>query len=89
MIETLPWEEVAGNPDKYIQLAEEKEADMQRDLYKLRQELRLLRNVKKQKEITDEWRASGIPDQRQPETGPEEPEAPGAGGYQPRRASCD
>ncbi|MDX3245989.1 hypothetical protein [Streptomyces sp. ME18-1-4] len=39
MIETLPWEEVAGNPDKYIQLLEEKEVELQRDTFKVRQEL--------------------------------------------------
>ena len=43
MIETLPWEEVAGNPDKYIQLLEEKELELQRDTFKVRQELRLVR----------------------------------------------
>ncbi|WP_406406522.1 hypothetical protein [Streptomyces sp. NBC_01643] len=82
MIETVPWEEVAANPDKYVQLAEEKEAEMQRDIYKLRQELRLLRTMKKQKEIVDEWRESGIPEQRQPETG-DDAEATASGGSQP------
>ncbi|MFF7601071.1 hypothetical protein [Streptomyces mirabilis] len=83
MIETLPWEEVAGNPDKYIQLLEEKEVELQRDLYKVRQELRLVRQVQKQMQIANEWRATGIPEQRQPETDSDNAETtPAASGFQ-------
>lgn len=78
MIETLPWEEVAGNPDKYIQLLEEKEVELQRDTFKVRQELRLVRSVKKQMQIADEWRTSGIPEQRQPDTDSEDAETTAA-----------
>ncbi|MFG2027182.1 hypothetical protein [Streptomyces sp. NPDC048825] len=74
MIENLPWEEVAGNPDKYIQLLEEKDVELQRESFKVRQELRLVRQVKKQMQIADEWRSSGIPDQRQPHTDSEKAE---------------
>lgn len=74
MIETLPWEEVAGNPDKYIQLLEEKEVELPREMFKVRQELRLVRHVQKQMQIADEWRSSGIPEQRQSDTDSEESE---------------
>lgn len=83
MIETLPWEEVAGNPDKYIQLLDERETELQRDLFKVRQELKVVRLMKKQKELTDEWRTSGIPDQRKTEAPSDDGEATGASGYQP------
>ena len=78
MIETIPWEEVAGNPDKYILLLEEKEVELQRDTFKVRQELRLVRSVKKQMQIADEWRMSGIPEQRQPDTDSEDAETTAA-----------
>ncbi|MFJ6897076.1 hypothetical protein [Streptomyces hokutonensis] len=77
MIETLPWEEVAGNPDKYIQLLEEG-VELQRDTFKVRQELRLVRQVKKQMQIADEWRTTGIPEQRQPDTDSEDDETTAA-----------
>lgn len=83
MIGTLPWEEVAGNPDKYIQLLEERETELQRDLFKVRQELKVVRLMKKQKELTHEWRMSGIPDQRKAEAPSDEGETTVAGGYQP------
>ena len=83
MIETLPWEEVAGNPDKYIQLLEEKELELQRDTFKVRQELRLVRQVKKQMQIAEEWRTSGIPEQRQADADSEDTETTTvAGGFQ-------
>ena len=83
MIETLPWEEVAGNPDKYIQLLEEKELELQRDTFKVRQELRLVRQAKKQMQIAEEWRTSGIPEQRQADIDSEDTETTTvAGGFQ-------
>ncbi|WP_406393675.1 hypothetical protein OG806_24680 [Streptomyces sp. NBC_00882] len=83
MIETLPWEEVAGNPDKYIRLLEEKEFELQRETYKVRQELRLVRHVQKQMQIADEWRASGIPEQRQSDSESEDAEpTTAASGFQ-------
>ena len=83
MIETLLWEEVAGNPDKYIQLLKEKEVELQRDTFKVRQELRLARQVKKQMQIADEWRTSGIPEQRLSETDTVDAEpATATGGFQ-------
>lgn len=66
MIEDLPWEEFAGDPDTYIEKLEEKEDGLQKDLYKVRQELRLMRQLKKHKDTAEEWRRNGIPDQRQP-----------------------
>ncbi|MEU0407931.1 hypothetical protein ABZ307_08895 [Streptomyces griseorubiginosus] len=66
MIEDLPWEEFAGDPDTHIEKLEEKEEDLQKDLYKVRQELRLARQLKKHKDTAEEWRRHGIPDQRQP-----------------------
>ncbi|MGI3202944.1 hypothetical protein ACRJ4W_40555 [Streptomyces sp. GLT-R25] len=65
MIEDLPWEAFAGDPDTYVEKLEEKEEDLQKDIYKVRQELRLMRQLKKHKDIAEEWRRSGIPDQRQ------------------------
>jgi hypothetical protein len=65
MIEDLPWEEFAGDPDTYVERLEEKEEGLQKDIYKVRQELRLVRQLKKHKEIAEEWRRSGIPEQRQ------------------------
>ncbi|MER5911885.1 hypothetical protein ABT124_15595 [Streptomyces sp. NPDC001982] len=67
MIENLPWEEYAANPDKYVKMLEEQEEESQRDLYKVRQELRLVRQIKKQKDTAEEWRAHGVPDQRRPD----------------------
>lgn len=46
MIETLSWEEMSGNPDKYIQLAEERKEMLQRDAHKVRVELAYLRRLK-------------------------------------------
>lgn len=88
MIETLTWGELSSNPDKYIKLAEEMEAEMQRDSYKLRKVLRYLRNLKKQKDIAESWETSGIPDQRQPKAPREQAEASAAGGPQPPPARC-
>lgn len=82
MIETLPWEEISGNPDKYIQLAEERKERLQRDSHKVRQELAYLRKLKEHKETQEQWRASGIPDQRQSAPPREETETPAAGGFQ-------
>ncbi|MEU9149101.1 hypothetical protein AB0D59_00760 [Streptomyces sp. NPDC048417] len=83
MIETLPWEEVAGDPDKYIELLEEREVELQRDLFKVRQELRLVRQVQKQMQIANEWRSTGIPEQRQPDTDSDNTETtPAASGFQ-------
>lgn len=65
MIEDLPWEEFAGDPDTHIAKLEEREEGLQKDIYKVRQELRLARQLKKHKDIADEWRRNGIPDQRQ------------------------
>ncbi|MFF4356748.1 hypothetical protein [Streptomyces sp. NPDC001604] len=65
MIEDLPWEEFAGDPDTYITKLEKREEDLQKDLYKVRQELRLTRQLKRYKDTADEWRRNGIPDQRQ------------------------
>ncbi|WP_164251836.1 hypothetical protein [Streptomyces sp. S4.7] len=39
--------------------------------------------MKKQMEVTDEWRTSGIPDQRKAESAPEEGDASAADGFQP------
>lgn len=66
MIENVSWGEFAGDPDKYIGELEEKEEDLQKDLYKVRQELRLVRQIKKHKDTAEEWKRTGIPDQRQP-----------------------
>ncbi|NUQ97373.1 MAG: hypothetical protein HOY79_12760 [Streptomyces sp.] len=65
MVEDLPWEEFTGDPDTHIAKLEEKEEGLQKDIYKVRQELRLARQPKKHKDIEDEWRRNGIPDQRQ------------------------
>jgi hypothetical protein len=65
MIEDLPWEEFAGDPDTHIVKLEEKEDGLQKDLYKVRQELRLMRQLKRHKDTATEWRRNGIPDQRQ------------------------
>ncbi|MEV7393828.1 MULTISPECIES: hypothetical protein [unclassified Streptomyces] len=65
MIEDVPWEAFAGDPDTYVERLEEKEEDLQKDLYKVRQELRLMRQLKKHKDTAEEWKRSGIPDQRQ------------------------
>lgn len=65
MIEDLPWEEFAGDPDTHIVKLEEKEDGLQKDLYKVHQELRLMRHLKKHKDTAEEWRRNGIPDQRQ------------------------
>ncbi|MFH8564615.1 hypothetical protein [Streptomyces sp. NPDC017988] len=65
MIETLPWADVAGNPDKHLQLLEEKEVELQRELFRVRQQVKALRQVQKVKHLVDEWRVSGIPEQRQ------------------------
>ncbi|MFE1287804.1 hypothetical protein [Streptomyces sp. NPDC058751] len=73
MIESLPWEDVAGNPEKFIELLEEKEAELQRETHKVRMELRLVRQIKKQMDIAAEWRESGIPEQRQTEPGHDNP----------------
>ncbi|WP_037614901.1 hypothetical protein [Streptomyces aureus] len=73
MIESLPWEDVAGNPEKFIELLEEKEAELQRETHKVRMELRLVRQIKKQMDIAAEWRECGIPEQRQPEPGHDSP----------------
>ncbi|WP_406726512.1 hypothetical protein WJ438_20230 [Streptomyces sp. GD-15H] len=64
MVEDLPWEEFAGDPDKYIAKLEEKEEGLQKDMYKACQELRLARRLKKHKGAADEWRRSGIRAQR-------------------------
>ncbi|GAA3570666.1 hypothetical protein [Streptomyces osmaniensis] len=73
MIENLPWEEVAGNPEKYIQLLEERDAHLQRDTYQVRMELRLVRQIKKHMDTAREWRESGIPEQRQPDPAYDQP----------------
>ncbi|WP_405881051.1 hypothetical protein OG762_22115 [Streptomyces sp. NBC_01136] len=65
MIEDLPWEEFAGDPDTHIEKLEEKEDGLQKDLYKVRQELRLMRQIKRHKDTAEDWRRHGIPDQRQ------------------------
>ncbi|MGP4086952.1 hypothetical protein [Streptomyces sp. KR55] len=65
MIEDLPWEEFAGHPDTHIAKLEEREEGLQKDLYKVRQELRLARQLKKHKDTAEEWRRNDIPDQRQ------------------------
>jgi hypothetical protein len=65
MVEDLPWEEFAGDPDKHIAWLEKKEEGLQRDMYKVRLELRLARQLKKHKDTADEWRRNGVPDQRQ------------------------
>lgn len=69
MIESLPWDESAGDPDKYIQILEEKKEEVQRDLRRLNRELRLVREVKKQKDIWDEWHRNGVPDQTRSRVG--------------------
>ncbi|MFG3304700.1 hypothetical protein [Streptomyces wuyuanensis] len=48
-------------------MLEDKEGETQRDLYKVRQELRLVRQIKKQKDTAEEWRRHGVPDQRRPD----------------------
>ncbi|WP_157901114.1 hypothetical protein [Streptomyces davaonensis] len=65
MIEDLPWEEFASDPDAHIAKLEVEEVGLQKDLYKVRQELRLMRQLKKHKDTAEEWRRNGIPDQRQ------------------------
>ncbi|MEU1596013.1 hypothetical protein ABZ468_24935 [Streptomyces sp. NPDC005708] len=66
MIETVSWEEFASDPDKYVGELEKEEESLQKDLYKVRQELRLMRQLKKHKDTAKEWQQRGIPDQRQP-----------------------
>ena len=70
---------MAGNPEKYIQLLEEKEAHLQRDAYQVRMELRLVRQIKKHMDTAREWRDSGIPEQRQPDPTYEQPTQPTSG----------
>jgi hypothetical protein len=64
MIEDLPWAEFASDPDKYIKELEETEEATQKDLHRVRQELRLMRQIKKQKDTAEEWKHNGIPEQR-------------------------
>lgn len=64
MIETLSWEEVAGNPDKYVQLLSEREQGLQGELSTLQEELRLVRQLSELREESARLRTSGFPGQR-------------------------
>ncbi|WP_432164973.1 hypothetical protein [Streptomyces sp. bgisy031] len=77
MIENVPWEDLSGDPDKYIAALKERERDMQREAFQLRQEVRLMCQLKKYKDTTEDWRQNGIPEQRQTE--PDEASTHGAG----------
>ncbi|MGP4089705.1 hypothetical protein [Streptomyces sp. KR55] len=72
MIESLDWHEFASEPDAYIVKLEAREEELQKDLYKVRQELRLLRQLQKHKDVAEDWKRNGIPDQRQPTSGEDE-----------------
>ncbi|MFJ8550876.1 hypothetical protein [Streptomyces sp. NPDC093676] len=65
MIEGLSWDEMAGDPDKHILKLKEEEENLQTALYKVRQELRLFRQIKKHKDLAEDWIDNGVPDQRQ------------------------
>jgi hypothetical protein len=80
VIESLPWEEVSSDPDKYIDALEERDRELQREAFKVRQELRLVRQLKKFKDTTEDWRQNGVPEQRQTEPDEASPHGAGAGG---------
>ncbi|MFJ4851526.1 MULTISPECIES: hypothetical protein [unclassified Streptomyces] len=64
MIEDLPWAEYASDPDKYVKMLEQEEEATQKDLFKVRQRLRHVRHLKKQKDTFEDWKRNGVPDQR-------------------------
>ncbi|MFD3572549.1 hypothetical protein [Streptomyces sp. NPDC058644] len=85
MIEDLAWEEFSGDPDKYIHALEERENDLGRETFKVRQELRLMRQLKKHKDTALSWREHGIPDQRQAEPEEDKPQEASVGSQGPTR----
>ncbi|WP_406731493.1 hypothetical protein [Streptomyces sp. NBC_01794] len=82
MIESLPWTEWTSDPERILQLLEEKERELQRELFRVRQEVKQVRQVLKVMHTVDGWRASGIPEQRQPETTSDDPQETNANGFQ-------
>ncbi|MER7662072.1 hypothetical protein [Streptomyces sp. NPDC096193] len=74
MIETLEWPELSSDPEKYLEALEKKEAELNQELYKLRQVARQMRQLLKVKDTLAGWRDAGIPEQRQPEARPTDAE---------------
>ncbi|MFF8843440.1 hypothetical protein ACF08N_12020 [Streptomyces sp. NPDC015127] len=64
MIETIPWEKLAGDPEEQLRLLEEREVELQQELFKVRQEVKLMRQLLKARHTFEEWCRSGIPEQR-------------------------
>ncbi|MFE0626846.1 hypothetical protein ACFW3D_07745 [Streptomyces sp. NPDC058864] len=62
MLLNLPWEESAKDPDKYIQMLEEKKDAAERELRQLNRKLKQVRQLKKHKDIWEEWERNGVPD---------------------------
>lgn|GEM_PF-6420051 len=50
------------------QALEKREEEIHRELYEVRQQLRLARQIRKHKDTLEEWQRSGIPDPRRPDT---------------------
>lgn len=83
MIETLDWPELSGDPEKFLQALNEREAELQQELYKVRQVARQVRQLLKVKDTLTSWHESGIPEQRQAENQASSPEDSAAAGAQP------
>ncbi|QKV93754.1 hypothetical protein HUT19_19980 [Streptomyces sp. NA02950] len=83
MIDTLDWPELSGDPEKFLQALEEREAELQQELYKVRQVARQVRQLLKVKDTLASWHESGIPEQRQAENQAAGPEDAATGGTQP------
>lgn len=72
MIENIPREELAGDPDKYLRLLKEKREELKRETAKIRQEITAMEQVKKWGDKINEWAQSGIPEPRRPEPSPQD-----------------
>lgn len=84
MIETLSWEEISVDPDKQLQLLEEKESELQRELFSVRHEMRAMRALQKVRQLHEEWSRSGIPGLRRAENDADRESAENATtGFQP------
>ncbi|WP_236257928.1 hypothetical protein [Streptomyces hygroscopicus] len=83
MIETLDWPELSGDPEKFLQALDGREAELQQELYKVRQVARQVRQLLKVKDTLTSWHESGIPEQRQAENQASRPEDSAAAGTQP------